>query len=233
MNSKENNLLRSGWVRVSWNDRCFHWRSCLFGWLVRRRFSETLWRNGVSRSNGLHSLLSISSEDSKTKNVEKIKMRICNYVRCSLTLVVIIDRLDNEVDRGLDERVSTSVKRDRSIQQWNQNHSSFVCLFLLECCVGGFRVNGGGGTNVVRSSSFSSLLIGFSNGKGERSISLIYRDDSLIGCDWREIVTLIKPGWISRRTASWRIAAASKFDSLINDESLTTRIWSFDWRRLS
>ncbi len=46
-------LLRSFWVRLSWNDRCFHWMACLFGWWVKRRFSDTLWRNGVSRSNGL------------------------------------------------------------------------------------------------------------------------------------------------------------------------------------
>jgi hypothetical protein len=47
------NLLRSACVRLSWKERCFHWIACLFGWCVKRRFSEILWRKGVSRSNGL------------------------------------------------------------------------------------------------------------------------------------------------------------------------------------
>ena len=73
----------------------------------------------------------------------------------------------------------------------------FVCFLsrLLECCAGGFRVNGGGGgTNVVKSSSFSSLLTGFNSGNGERSTSLTKRDDSFTEYKTREIVILIKPG---------------------------------------
>ncbi len=93
----------------------------------------------------------------------------------------------------------------------------------------------GGGTNVVRSNSFSSLFIG--NDGGDKSISLTYRVEfrccSSFVIGKRDIVTLICPGWISCRTASCKIAAASKFDIFINDESLITSNWSFGRRRLS
>lgn len=99
---------------------------------------------------------------------------------------------------------------------------------LPDCWNGGLRATGGG-TNVVKSNSFSSLF------GDDKSISLTYRVEfrSSIVTGKRDIVTLICPGWISRRTASCKIAAASKFDRLINDESLITRSWSFGRRRLS
>jgi hypothetical protein len=105
-----------------------------------------------------------------------------------------------------------------------QFHLDFLLFekqnYLLDCWDGGFRVSGGG-TKVVKSNSFSSLFIGFNDG-GDRSISLTCRGCSSAVIGRREIVTLICPGWISRRTASCRIAAASKFDILINFESLIT-----------
>lgn len=106
-----------------------------------------------------------------------------------------------------------------------------------DCCDGGFRINGGG-TNVVRSNSFSSLLtVVVKVGRGDRSISLTYLAEldccssNVLGR--RETVTLMCPGWISRRTASCRIAAASRLDRLTSDESLMIRIWSFGRSRLS
>jgi hypothetical protein len=63
--------------------------------------------------------------------------------------------------------------------------------YLLDCCDGGFRKRGGG-TNVVKSNSFSSLFIG--NNGGDKSISLTYRVDSSFVIGKRDIVTLICPG---------------------------------------
>jgi hypothetical protein len=56
----------------------------------------------------------------------------------------------------------------------------------------------GGGTNVVRSNSFSSLFIGINNGGNNKSISLTCRVEFLccssVVIGKRDIVTLICPG---------------------------------------
>ncbi len=146
-----------------------------------------------------------------------------------------------DVDRGLEEEILESANRvesDRDEWRSKKNNIKYSVPFLrknilLECCDGGLRLRGGtGGTNVVRSNSFSSLLIGINDdddGGSDKSTSLTYFVEfgSCCSCSVvigeRETVTLIYPGCISRRTASCKVAAASKFDIFINDESLITR----------
>ena len=89
--------------------------------------------------------------ESRRENIGKDVCIDFDHLRCSFLVgeECLFDRTadDDRVSEGCRSKTSFLITIKRKSTQ-----------SLLECCVGGFRVTGGG-TKFVRSNSFSSLLL--------------------------------------------------------------------------